>query len=151
MCLQYLWFVVTFQFVFFYEILQQQSRSSDDLICILQWHTRNLHTGPLVTMVSSKAMFQLNIFPVPRSANVKLKQHMKPHDMIPFWRTETLEILVNLPKFHLSKFNPRNDLIFRGTISPRSEQTFNRAWNRWPRLTWTHWLKMTGSFMHQQW
>ena len=39
----------------------------------------------------------------------------------------------------------------QGTLSSRSEQTFNRAWNRCPSLRWTQWLKITGSFMQQQW
>ena len=42
-------------------------------------------------------------------------------------------------------------LIFKGTISSWSEQTFNRAWNRCPSLRWTQWLKITGAFMQQQW
>ena len=36
------------------------------------------------------------------------------------------------------------------TVSSRSEQTFNRAWNQCPSLRWTQWLKITGSFMQQQ-
>ena len=32
--------------------------------------------------------------------------------------------------------------MFKGTISSRSEQTFNRAWNRCPSLRWTQWLKI---------
>ena len=40
--------------------------------------------------------------------------------------------------------------IVKGTISPRTE-TFNRAWNQCPSLRWTQWLKITGSFMQQQW
>ena len=35
---------------------------------------------------------------------------------------------------------------FKGTVSSRSEQTFNRAWNRCPTLRWTQWLKLTDSF-----
>ena len=38
----------------------------------------------------------------------------------------------------------------KGTVSSRSEQTFNRAWNRCPGLRWTQWLKITGSFMQEQ-
>ena len=38
----------------------------------------------------------------------------------------------------------------KGTVSSRSEQTFNMAWNRCPSLRWTQWLKITGSFMQQQ-
>ena len=34
----------------------------------------------------------------------------------------------------------------KGTISSRSEQTFNRAWNRCLSLRWTKWQKTTGSF-----
>ena len=32
-----------------------------------------------------------------------------------------------------------------GIVSPRSEQTFNRAWNQCPSLWWTQWLKIIGS------
>ena len=39
----------------------------------------------------------------------------------------------------------------KGTISSWPEQTFNRAWNRCPTLRWIQWLKITGSFMQQQW
>ena len=44
-------------------------------------------------------------------------------------------------------------ILFKGTVSSRSEQNFTRAWNRCPSysLRWTHWLKITGSFMQQQW
>ena len=34
----------------------------------------------------------------------------------------------------------------KGTKSSRSEQTFNRAWNRCPSLRWTQGLEITGSF-----
>ena len=38
----------------------------------------------------------------------------------------------------------------KGTsVSSRSEQTFNMAWNQCPSLRWTQWLKITGSFMQQ--
>ena len=39
---------------------------------------------------------------------------------------------------------------FKGTVSSRSEQTFNRAWNQCPILRWTQWLKITGSFIAVQ-
>ena len=40
--------------------------------------------------------------------------------------------------------NPRASqptIHIKGTISSRSEQTLNRAWNRCPCLRWTQWLK----------
>ena len=40
--------------------------------------------------------------------------------------------------------------LFKEAISSRSEQTFNRAWNWCPSLSWTQWLTITGSFMQQQ-
>ena len=40
-------------------------------------------------------------------------------------------------------------LSIKGTVSSRSEQTFNRAWKRCPSVRWTQWLKVTGSFMQQ--
>ena len=41
-------------------------------------------------------------------------------------------------------------LAAKRTISSRSEQTFNRAWNQCPSSRWTQWLKITGSFMQQR-
>ena len=43
-----------------------------------------------------------------------------------------------------------NCLVLKGTLSSRSEPTCSRALNRCPSLRWTQWLKITGSFMHQQ-
>ena len=41
----------------------------------------------------------------------------------------------------------------KGTISSQPEKTVHRAWNLCPTcsLRWTRWLKITGSFMQQQW